>query len=92
MSDDTAETAPKFDLSQLPPGFLEAITAQVRAEMPAVPENHGEPDPANSLEGAPFYYVHLANGDVMESQDSASTHVDVDGVSVAVIGRYLKGE
>jgi hypothetical protein len=62
------------------------------ASQPVPPENHGAPDPANAIESAPVYYVHLANGDVLESKDSASTHMDVDGVSVGVIGRYPKGE
>jgi hypothetical protein len=61
--------------------------------VPAAPaENHGQPDAANSTENAPVYYVHLANGEVIETKDSASTHMDRDGVSVAVIGRYPKGE
>ena len=58
---------------------------------PKAPENHGAPDAANSLEGAPVYYVHLANGNVIETQDAGSTHMDVDGESVQVIGRFQKG-
>jgi hypothetical protein len=38
----------------------------------------------------PTYYVHLANGDVIETQDSGATHMTVDGETVAVIGRYQK--
>lgn len=39
----------------------------------------------------PWYYVHLANGDVVETQDSGATHMDVDGETVGVIGRFQKG-
>jgi hypothetical protein len=84
--------AQPFDLSTLPPGFLEALKAQIQADAPVQAENHGAADAANAVENAPTYYVHLADGTVVESKDSASTHQDVDGVSVAVIGRYLKGE
>ena len=40
-------------------------------------------------EAGPDYYVHLANGDVITTKDSGSTHMGVDGETVAVIGRYL---
>ena len=43
-------------------------------------------------ESGPEYYVHLANGDVITTRDSGSTHMSVDGETVAVIGRYLKHE
>lgn len=39
-------------------------------------------------EAGPDYYVHLANGDVITTKDSGSTHMSVDGETVAVIGRY----
>jgi hypothetical protein len=40
----------------------------------------------------PTYYVHLADGSVIESKDSGSTHMaNADGSQVAVIGRYQKG-
>jgi hypothetical protein len=41
-------------------------------------------------EAGPDYYVHLANGDVIETKDSGATHMDVDGETVAVIGRFQK--
>lgn len=50
----------------------------------------GKPDV--NPEAGPLYYVHLANGDVVESYDAASTHLPVDGKSVLVIGRYAVGE
>jgi hypothetical protein len=56
------------------------------------PEMQGTTDAANAVtEDSPKYYVHLANGDVVTSADSASTHLDIDGESVAVIGRYKVG-
>jgi hypothetical protein len=43
-------------------------------------------------EAGPKYYVHLADGSVVESYDSASTHMaNADGTQVAVIGRYQMG-
>jgi hypothetical protein len=46
----------------------------------------GIPDvPADA---GPLYWVHLANGDVIESRDSSSTHIDVGGVTVPVTGRW----
>jgi hypothetical protein len=51
----------------------------------------GKPDV--DPEAGPQYYVHLANGKVIESYDSGSTHMaDPDtGTQVAVIGRYQIG-
>lgn len=46
----------------------------------------GKPDV--DPEAGPEYYVHLANGDVVKSFDSASTHVN----GQLVIGRYAVGE
>ena len=43
-------------------------------------------------QAGPTYYVHLANGDVIESKDSGATHVEVNGETVDVIGRYQKHE
>jgi hypothetical protein len=43
-------------------------------------------------EAGPDYYVHLADGTVVTSKDSSSTHLANDaGESVAVIGRFQKG-
>jgi hypothetical protein len=71
--------------------MVEDIVSDRVAAQPKATENHGEPDAANSLDGAPVYYVHLANGNVIETQDAGSTHMDVDGESVQVIGRFQKG-
>ncbi len=63
------------------------------ANVTAPPENHGQPDAANDVnsEGAPVYYVHLANGQVVESKDAGSTHVMVGDERVAVVERFQKG-
>jgi len=70
-----------------------ALGAQAEAAQ-AEPQDRtsvaGKPDV--DPEAGPSYYVHLANGDVITSKDSASTHVDVDGKPVLVIGRYTVGE
>lgn len=47
--------------------------------------------PDTPHDAGPEFYVHLANGDVIVTHDSASTHMDVGGEQVAVIGRYQKG-
>jgi len=47
--------------------------------------------PEVAPDAGPEFYVHLANGDVLTSHDSASTHMDVNGEAVTVIGRYQKG-
>lgn len=39
-------------------------------------------------QAGPEYYVHLANGDVITTRDAGSTHMSVDGETVAVVGRY----
>lgn len=38
----------------------------------------------------PTYYVHLANGDVVESQNAGATHMSVGDETVQVIGRWEK--
>lgn len=44
------------------------------------------PDVAATKEAAPWYFVHLADGRVVETQDSSSTVMD----NLAVIGRFPK--
>jgi hypothetical protein len=46
--------------------------------------------PAADPNAGPDYYVHLANGDVIETKDAGATHMEVDGETVAVIGRFQK--
>lgn len=73
---------------------------QQLAEYMAARQPQPESQPENTVaqtgrpdvdpEAGPTYYVHLANGDVIESKDSGATHMGVDGETVAVIGRYQK--
>jgi hypothetical protein len=69
---------------------VEAIRGEFQHQSPAAEVDRasvvGIPDVPE--DAGPSYWVHLANGDVIESQDSASTHVDVGGVAVPVTGRY----
>jgi hypothetical protein len=62
------------------------MASQAPAEAPAPAKVRDESD--RMMEAAaevpPTYYVHLADGRVLESLDSSSTHVD----GVQVIGRY----
>lgn len=71
----------RADLSQ------EKTPEQQEAERAAVV---GIPDVPH--DAGPEFYIHLADGSVIRSHDSASTHMDVDGVTVQVIGRYQVGE
>jgi hypothetical protein len=51
----------------------------------------GRPD-TDPLAG-PEFYVHLADGSVITTHDSSSTHMaGKDGNPVIVIGRYQKGQ
>jgi len=79
-------------------GFIESKVASLissRTDAPAA-----EPVPREALVGVPdvpfdagpLYYVHLANGEIVQSHDSASTHLaDTDGRTQLVIGRYPVG-
>jgi photosystem II stability/assembly factor-like uncharacterized protein len=81
--------------------FAALIDSRIAASKPAEPTEEekasqaaldqrlkaGVPDV--DPEAGPDYYVHLANGDVITTKDSGSTHMGVDGETVAVIGRYL---
>jgi hypothetical protein len=86
------------DLEQLG-GFIDgrikaALPAELSPEEQAASEQKdyqrqaGRPDV--DPEAGPEYYVHLANGDVITTHDSGATHMEVDGESVLVIGRYQK--
>jgi hypothetical protein len=84
------------DFAQLGQFISQAVATELdkrEAEKPvAPPVEPPKVDDANRMDDeAPTYYVHLANGEVLESKDSGSTHMDVDGVSVLVIGRYPMG-
>lgn len=75
----------------------EAVTGQAPAAPAAAPAPEqsraavvGVPDV--DPEAGPEYYVHLADGSVVVTHDSASTHLPNEaGESVAVIGRYQRG-
>jgi hypothetical protein len=82
----------------------EFIDSRIRQNVPAAPPEQTAEEKAETArqqqrlkagvpdvdpEAGPDYYVHLANGDVITTKDSGSTHVGVDGETVAVIGRYL---
>jgi photosystem II stability/assembly factor-like uncharacterized protein len=68
-----------------PPEPTEEEKAQTAANQQRLKAGVPDVDP----EAGPDYYVHLANGDVITTKDSGSTHMGVDGETVAVIGRYL---
>jgi len=59
-------------------------TAQERTAVVGIPDV--PPD------AGPLFWVHLANGDIITTHDSQSTHMDVNGVTVPVIGRYEQPE
>lgn len=72
-----------------------AAVSGMKAELPAAVEQNrtaivGAPDV--DPEAGPLFWLHLADGSVVESRDSSSTHLANDaGESVPVIGRYQKG-
>jgi len=77
---------------------LDQIQSWLAASQPAAPEPTpdqvaqdriavvGKPDV--DPEAGPEFYIHLADGEVIKSFDSSSTHVN----GVLVIGRYQVGE
>jgi hypothetical protein len=82
----------------------EFIDSRIRQNAPAAPPELTEEEKAKKAEldqrlmagvptvdpeAGPDYYVHLANGDTIVTKDSGSTHMGVDGETVAVIGRYM---
>jgi hypothetical protein len=87
------------DLAQLAAfvgGEVEKGISAIRSELHKPADRTatvGAPDV--NPEAGPKYWIHLANGDVLQSFDSTSSHmpVTVDGEDqqVAVIGRYQVG-
>lgn len=74
------------DLAQLGAFIDSKITSAVTGAQKDAPRNVGVPD--TDPEAGPEFWVHLADGTVLRSFDSQSTHMDQDGVTVPVIGRY----
>jgi hypothetical protein len=66
------------------------VPAPVSDTVPDRVSQVGKPDV--DPEAGPLYYVHLADGSVVESYDSASTHIESNGKTLLVIGRYQVGE
>jgi hypothetical protein len=83
------------DLQALSSLIDSKISEQVGAAVTeaTTPQPQTNDEPQNQPENQPDWYVHLANGKVIESKDSQSTHMtDPDtGEAVQVIGRFPKG-
>jgi hypothetical protein len=84
------------DLAQLG-AFIDQKISQAA---PAAPASAPEADRASIVgvpevdpEAGPEYYIHLADGEVLKSHDSSSTHLPSpeDGTTQLVIGRYTVG-
>jgi hypothetical protein len=83
----------------LTPEDMAQIAALIKGEVSAsvteatTPQPSTNDEPQNQPENQPDWYVHLANGKVIETKDSQSTHMNdpETGEAVAVIGRYAKG-
>lgn len=74
-------------------GDLEANREQKNAEKAAQNRDSVVGVPDVHPDSGPMFYVHLANGEVVESRDSSSTHVaNSEGEPIQVIGRYQKGQ
>lgn len=79
-------------IGQAPPEVPADVPAEPTAEQAAASRAAvvGVPDVAP--DAGPEYYVHLADGTVVVTHDSQSTHLPNEaGESLAVIGRYQKG-
>lgn len=64
-----------------------AVTGAVADATTPKPQTNDEPQ--NQPENQPEFWVHLADGSVLVTRDSASTHMENDkGETVQVIGRY----
>jgi len=76
----------EFVDSKLKSALGEHTTAAAPAEQPQV-----NAEAQNQPENQPEYWVHLADGSVIVSRDSASTHMtNAEGETVQVIGRYAR--
>ena len=72
-----------------------AVSGQVADAVTAAttPQPSTNDEPQNQPENQPDYYVHLADGTVITTKDSQSTHMEnpETGEAVQVIGRFPKG-
>lgn len=72
-----------------------AVESHAPAEVPAaepLPREAQVGVPDVPFDAGPLYWIHLANGEVIQSHDSASTHMpDAEGRTQLVIGRYQAG-
>ena len=81
----------------LTPEDLAQIKELFASQAPPAPEPQDRVSqvgaPEVPFDAGPEFYIHLANGEVVKSHDSSSTHLaDAEGNSVQVIGRYQVGE
>lgn len=76
--------------------FIKSEVVKIVGDAPAPPEPAersavvGKPDVP--FDAGPEFWIHLADGEVVKSHDSSSTHLaSTDGSTVQVIGRYQVG-
>jgi hypothetical protein len=79
-------------------GKIESAISDVKKDVgetvsqATTPQVQTNTEPQNQPENQPDYYVHLADGTVIVTKDSQSTHMEgPDGEALAVIGRFPKG-
>ena len=83
----------KADILQIVEQRIGEVEASVPAPAPETPREAVVGKPDVDPEAGPEFYIHLADGQVIISRDSASTHMaGPDGQPVQVIGRYQKGQ
>jgi hypothetical protein len=91
LTPEDLEALGSFIDSKLKSAFGEA--EKVRAEDAEKSRDATVGIPDVDPDAGPEFYIHLADGSVVTSHDSSSTHLpDNDGTPVAVIGRYQKGK
>lgn len=81
------------DLASLGQFIGNEIDKRFAAAAPPPPDRASQVGvPDVPFDAGPEFYVHLANGEVIKSYDSGSTHMPgSDGSTVQVIGRYQVG-
>jgi hypothetical protein len=71
--------------------FIDQKIAAATAAKPQTPEDRASVVGVAEVpfDAGPLFYLHLANGDVIQSHDSASTHIAAaDGSTQQIIGRF----